>query len=156
MANSFEIAKYKNDVLLALINDEQITNTINAPEEENLIYTRIFPYQYVPETQTVVATYITMTVDIPRVSANNAWVYPRLTLYIICHQDTMELHLAGVNSTRIDYLSSLIDKLFNNSSALGYGQLLLVSNVESSISSTHRCRKMVFDTMDLNNNLCGG
>ena len=155
MSNSFEIAKYKNDVILELINNEQIVNAINAPEEDNLIYTHIFPYQYVPDTQTVATTYITMTVDIPRVSPNNTWVYPRLTLYIICHQEAMELHLAGINSTRIDYLSSLIDTLFNNSFILGYGQLQLVSNIESSISATHRYRKMVFDTIDLNNNVCG-
>lgn len=155
MANSFEISDYKNKVILALLNDEQIVNVINASEED-LVYTHIFPYLYMPETLTVVSTYITMSVDIPKISSNGIWSYPRLTIYIISHQSAMELDIPTVSATRIDYLSGLVDKLLNNNSDFGYGRLKLTSNVESSVNSTHKCRQLTFIATDINDSLCGG
>ena len=154
MANSSGITKYKNSIISDLINNQEIVDAIDSEDSENLIYQNIFPYQYVPDLADKVITYITMTVDIPTVSKNAIWAYPRLTLYVISHQNHMKLDLPSISTTRNDYISGLIDEMLNGSDKYGYGRLELLSNIESSLNSTFKYRQLVFKTVDLNKGMC--
>ena len=83
------------------------------------------------------------------------WEHPFLTVRLICHQDKMVLKKAGVSANRLDYLSTLIDKLLNDTDGWGFGKLSLVSNTEGSMSTTFKYREMIFQGQDLNVGKCG-
>lgn len=79
-----------------------------------------------------------------------------MTIKLICHQDKMRLNKAGISATRLDYLSTLIDKLLNGTDGWGYGLLSLVSNTEYNLSPVYKVREMIFQGQDLSNDMCGG
>lgn len=154
--NSTAIPEWKNKALSMILGEDEILSLFEKSDEqlENIVYSNIFPYGYIPETQEQADLYMTLEVSIPKIVFRHIWEYPQLKIKLICHQSRMKLKKAGVSATRIDYLSQLIDKLLNGSSDWGYGNLILVSNVEYNLSATYKVREMIFQGQDLSNDLC--
>lgn len=158
MPNSNSIPIWKDKTISMLLENDEIMSLFEKSEEqlEDIIYTNIFPYGYIPNTQTEVELYITIEVSIPKMLFRQVWEYPFMTIKLICHQDKMRLNKAGVSATRIDYLSTLIDRLLNGSDGWGFDELSLVSNTEYNLSPIYKVREMIFQGKDLNKDLCGG
>lgn len=158
MANSSSISDWKNKTISMILNNDEIMDCLdlNELETEEPVYTRIFPYNHIPQTIEETKVYITVAVSIPKITFNKVWAFPRLTIRIISHQEKMKLHKAGVSATRIDYMSQLIDKMLNGRNEFGYGCLSLATNDEYLINSSHHCREMVFIGEDLAKKQCGG
>ena len=80
MAKGTEIIDYKNRIIKDILHnqDETLSTEIVAAIDENflgaedeLIYENIFPYLRIPDTQDEAKSYITMSVDMPKVSTKN-------------------------------------------------------------------------------------
>lgn len=157
MPNSSAIIDWKNRVINEMINNSELMSCFEKTEDEieNIVYKNIFPYGYIPEKQTNVDVYITVQVSIPKITFNKIWAYPRLIINIVCHQNFMELKKSGISADRIDYMSSIIDEMFNGSEGWGCGKLELATNVEENLSTTYKYRQLVFVGQDLSNNICG-
>lgn len=153
--NSFEIGEFKLTLIRKLIEDENIVKLIDAPADEveypdDLIYSHIFPYNRVPDTEQEVKTYITVMVNATSLPKRND-ITRNLSIIvrIYSHKDLMKV--AGSNSDRIDLLSAYIDKILNESNEFGIGYVLLGSNTEHVLDSKHFFRELVFHTDALNN-----
>ena len=157
MPNSSAVIQWKNRVISEILGNEELMSCFekNESELEDIVYHNIFPYGYIPETQTNVDVYITVQVSIPKITFNKIWAHPRLIINIICHQDKMQLNKAGVSADRIDYMSTLIDEMFNGSDGWGCGKLQLATNVEDNLTEVYKYRQLVFVGQDLSVNLCG-
>lgn len=156
--NSSAISDWKGKTIEKILNNDEILSLFEKTDEEleNIVYSNIFPYGYIPNTQTKVDLYITIECSVPKMLFRQVWEHPFLTIRLICHQDKMRLNKAGISATRLDYLSMLIDKLLNGTSGWGYGKLSLVSNIEDSLSEKYKYREMIFQGQDLNEEVCGG
>lgn len=168
MANSSIIITSKNQIMSDLQNDEDIISFLDISEEElenDIVYKRLFPFYYVMGTQEEVKSYICVEVVIEKQSfyassrssaRNSLYSYPRIVFTIICHQDDMQVSKAGISGTRIDNLACIIDKKYNGYEGFGYGKLILRSNIPGSVNETYRYRQLIFDTVDIDDGLCGG
>lgn len=156
MPNSSCITQWKRRILSELQNDDEILEALGTTEEEreDLIYTRIYPHYYIPETVTEVTTYIMVEIDIRSLSRTNVYSYPMITFVILAHQDDMKLELPSVSATRIDYLGELLDRKYNGATGFGVGKLELKQNYAGNLNDTFRTRTLVFQGMDVNQNLC--
>lgn len=156
MSNSSSIRDWKNKIIADLHNDEHFLDALGTTEleREDLTYSRIFPYYYIPDTITTVTTYILIEIDIKSTSRNNAYAYPIITFTVLCHQDDMRLKMAGVSATRADYLAELIDNKYNGADGFGLGRLELRSNIAGSLNEKFRYRQIVFQGKDFNDSLC--
>ena len=156
MANSSCISEWKNKIIADLHNDEHFLDALGTTEleREDLVYARIFPYYYIPDTITTVSTYILIEIDIRSTSRHNVYSYPTITFTILCHQDDMKLNMAGISATRADYLSTLIDEKYNGADGFGVGQLKLKSNIAGSLNEKFRYRQLIFQGTDINDSLC--
>ena len=156
MPNSSCITKWKRRILSELQNDDEVLEALGTTEEEkeDLIYTRIYPHYYIPETVTKVTTYIMVEIDIRSLSRTNVYSYPMITFVILAHQDDMRLDLPNISATRIDYLGELIDRKYNGATGFGVGKLELKQNYAGNLNDTFRTRTLVFQGMDVNQNLC--
>lgn len=155
MANSQEIVRYKQQLTSLIINNEAIVKLINEPEitnPEDLIYHNIYDFVRVPETIDEEKTYICIKVDVPQVY-RSSFLFKQLiiSIYIISHQKQMITEYGG---TRIDLISALLDKMLNGRKDIGKKKLELISNIEDSVGSKHRCRIMKFKAEDINNSKC--
>ena len=104
MPNSSAIPQWKSKAISMMLSQDNIMELFEKSEEdlENIVYTNIFPYGYIPKTQTNVELYITVEVSVPKMLFRQVWEHPHMTIKLICHQDKMRLNKAGISATRLN------------------------------------------------------
>ncbi len=164
MAKGTEIIDYKNKIIKDILFNQEdptlsadIVNAINSDfvgSEEELIYKNVFPYLRIPDTQTEATSYITMCVNMPKVSTKNYFFKDMLiTINVIVHQDIMKMP-SRYSATRVDYIGSLINKIFNGNKNYGNVPLEYVSDEESILMNKFFVRSLRFRCNELNTVRC--
>lgn len=158
MANSTSISDFKKNVMDAITHDDTIFYAFDAKECENggdLIGTHILTYNKVPDTITEVSTYMTIMVHTKSRDRNGTFVTPTLEFYIYSHYKHMKMDRKITKDNRCDYISILIDSMFNGSTEYGgIGQLKLTLNTEGAYNKDFLYRHLVFETIDINDSMC--
>lgn len=159
MANSTSISEFKERVMDAITHDDTIFYAFDAKKCENggdLENTHIFNYNKIPETITEVSTFMTIMVHTKSRDKNGSYITPSLEFWIYCHDDHMKMDRKITKDNRCDYLSMLLDKMFNGSTEYGgIGELKLVLNTEGTYNQGFLYRHLIFETIDTNNSMCG-
>lgn len=162
MPNSSFIRIAKNRIMADLQNDNEIIEALRLNDNEDrddLVYTRLFPHYFIPETQEIVKTYIMVEIDIEQQrtrygNSSSNLVYPTITFTVLAHQKDMRLDLPGVSAVRTDYITELIDLKYNGKDGFGLKGLEVISNVAGSLNDTYRFRQIVFKSADFNDSYC--
>lgn len=154
------ITEYKMNLISSMINHPDLVWLIDksyidvdgeCDSAEELIYENIFPYNYIPKTQTEAKAYVLVKVDVPK-THDKMYKSVVVTIITISHQDIMKVD--EKSGTRIDLMGDEIEYLFNGRDDFGFGEMDLVSNIEADINDTHRCRVIRFSVDDFNNPSC--
>lgn len=157
MSKSNNIRKWKNQIISELSQDDNIINALGLnPDEspDDLVWVRLYPHYYIPQTEEEVKTYILVEIDIPERrtrnsnSDNSIWVHPTIIFYVLTHQEDMKLDMAGESGTRMDYIAELIEDKYQGRQDFGVGTLQLQSDVAGSVNTTYRFRQLIFDSID--------
>ena len=163
MAKGTEIIDYKNRIIQDILFNEdkelskEIVYAIDEEFlgcEEELIYERVFPYLRIPDTQIEARSYITMSVDMPKVSTKNYFFKDMvITINVLVHEDKMRMP-ARYSATRADYIASIINKIFNQNKHYGNVPLEYVSDTESIVLNKFFMRTLRFRCNELNSTRC--
>ena len=146
-----------------LSQDDTIIDALGLNESEfpdDLVWVRLYPHYYIPQTEDEVKTYILVEIDIPErrknyyKSESDVWVYPTIVFYVLTHQEDMKLDMLGESGTRMDYLSELIEDKYEGRTGFGFGELQLKSDVAGSINTTYRFRQLIFEAVDVDDSVC--
>jgi len=165
MAKSKCIRQFKNKIMSELSQDSEIVNALGLnPDEDpdDLVWHRLFPHKFVPQTESEVRSYILVEIDIPERrtryggSDSDIWVHPIIVFYVLTHQEDMRMNMVGESGTRMDYLSELVEEKYEGRQGFGVGALQLKSDTEGSVNTTYRFRQLVFEAVDLDDSLCEG
>lgn len=163
MANSSVVTDMKDELINAIIEDEAIIVAIDSPDYDNpndYVGTHIFRYNKNPILITKSITFITIMVHTKARDRNSTYVTPTLEIWIYSHNDHMDLRrgeIPGITDNRNDYISKLIDKKINGNSGYGaVGVWRLSSNSEGVYNEKFLYRRMIFESVDVNNSFCGG
>lgn len=143
---------YKNRLMEDLVTNPEIVKLLKndcvPPENpKDLIYTQIFPYEYVPDTIDTANTFICYDVDISGVS-NKTFLQPTIYLWTFTHRKL--LRLPDNNGIRVDKLCSEIAKTLNGSRYYGLGELELSSVKRFSPFDGYYGRVMTFYAQEYN------
>ena len=153
MTTSELITDYKNKLALKLVNTEGLVEAMgndDIEEPDEAIYTYIFPYFHIPETIEAAHSYICFKVNMTDRSNVNDWYENfTLTVWVIVNQALMKMPSGYGGATRVDYLSSVVEKQLHGSTIFGIKQLKITSNIEDNMDLHHRVRIMTFKTQDL-------
>ena len=164
--HSQEIIIYKQKALSSIANNDNVLKAINAKNTkgkplsmEELYYTHLFPYGFIPETIEEAGCYVCVEVSMPQVSTKNYFFKEvLLVVTIICHQGVLRMTkdepLGSTGANRMDYIGVEIDKLFNGRTDMGYGELDLVSNIEGAVDIVHRYRTLRFAATENKKSFC--
>lgn len=146
---------YKNKLMEDLITNKSIVSLIkDGTDVENaasLIYTQVFPYEYVPETVQTGGTYVCFDVDIQNVS-NKTFLTPVLYVWVFAHRSNLRLPEGGV---RTDKLCSEICEAINGSRYYGLGELSLYSVKRFAPMTDYQGKLMTFYTKEFNRQFNG-
>lgn len=161
MANSYIVTSLKDEIIDEICNDDALFHAIdpnlsnaNIENGGDLINTHIFRYNKNPNTISDTITFLTVMVDTHRRDRNGKFVTPTLTIWIYTHNKHMNVeNIKGIRDNRNDYISKLLDLKFNGTSR-GIGTLFLTSNIEGTYNEDFLYRRMIFETVDINNSMC--
>lgn len=148
-----DMGSYKNTLLSALINSDDICELLfnkkpyDEDDVENLIYTQIFPYLYIDETQTEVMTYLCFEVDMPRIPTGTVKDM-KLIIWAYCHKDTMKYSKKGYSGTKVDILADMVESQLRESDKFGIGKLQLLSCTYFSPNSKYYGKQLVYNMPD--------
>ncbi len=160
MANGTSISEFKERIMDAITQDDTIFYAFDAKECENggdLENTRIFNYNKIPETVKEANTYMTIMVRNRVRDRNGTFVTPTLTIWIYSHFEHMKMDYKITKDNRNDYIARLLDEKFNGSTEYGgIGKLILVDNDEGTYNDKFLYRRLVFETVDINDSFCDG
>lgn len=147
-----EFFDYKNQFIGEICSDQEIVGLLTANEsaavpDRSLPYTQVFPYEYVPETESDAKTFICVDVDI--VSVPNSTFYT-LAIYVWVFAHKSQLRLSNGRGVITDKLASAIDRLANGSRDYGLGRLKLVSSLRFAPITDYQGRVLTFSATDFN------
>lgn len=158
MANSTSISEFKERVVNAIMQDDALFCAFDAKDCENggdLIDTHIFKYNKNPITITETITFITIMVHTKTRDRQGTFITPTLEIWIYSHNDHMKMDPKITKDNRNDYISMLLDEMFNGSTKYGgIGKLRLASNVEGTYNEKFLYRRLLFETVDLSDSVC--
>lgn len=146
-----ELFDYKNQLMDDLLTNEQIVSLLSDDghtytQPESLMYTQVFPYEYVPNVTEHGTTFICCEVDIKEV-INKTFLVPALYIWVFTHKSKVRLSTGGV---RTDKLSSIITNAINGSRMYGLGELSLQSVKRFSPITDYQGRVLTFYAKDFN------
>lgn len=146
-----ELFDYKNHMMDDLLTNTDIVKLMSddgktevAPE--TLMYTQVFPYEFVPDVTEHGQTFICCEVDIKEV-LNKTYLVPALYIWVFTHKSKVRLPGGGV---RTDKLSSIITSIINGSRMYGLGELNLQSAKRFSPITNYQGRILTFYAKDFN------
>ena len=94
---SFEVFfNYKNQFLNDILTDDEIVSLIDEDfdlengDRKSLVYTKVFPLEYIPETVESANTYIMCDVDISK-PFTSQYIEIVLYVWILCHKSLLLL-----------------------------------------------------------------
>lgn len=145
-----EFYDYKNRFMEDLLTDPEavrlIDDTIPFEQAPSLMYTKVFPYEYVPDTVEVGATYVCCDVDIQK-AYSKTYFSPVIYIWVFTHRSLLRLPEGGV---RPDKLVSEIAHLLNGSRFYGLGELDLESVKRFAPMTDYQGKVMMFRATDFN------
>ena len=145
-----EFYDYKNQLMKDILTDEitvhLIEESIDMEDVNALAYTRVFPYEYLPDTVEDGKTFVCIDVDIQSVQ-DKTFLYPIIHVWVFTHKSSMRLHAGGV---RVDELCSRICSLINGSRLYGLGELNIYSVKRFAPMTDFQGKVMSFVAKDFN------
>ena len=141
---------YKERLMEDLLTNKEIVSLINedVPLEDakKLVYTQVFPCEYVPETAQTGLTYICCDVDIEE-SYNKTYYAPIMYIWVFTHRSQLWLKEGGV---RTDKLCSEICKAINGSRFYGLGELQFYAAKRFAPMTDYQGKVLVFHMKEFN------
>ena len=146
-----ELFDYKNQFVQDVITCQRIVSLLTPDEDvrrhpEKLIYTQVFPYEYIPDTVEAAKTFVCCEVDIRRVPSST-YLTPEMYVWVFTHKSNVRVDEGGV---RVDMVISEISKIMNGSRMYGLGPLDLYRVQRFSPIANYTGRIMTFQTSDYN------
>lgn len=146
-----EFFDYKNKLIEDLLTDEEIVKLIDESRTletaPTLVYDRVYPYEFVPETVQQGHTFVCCDVDIDSVP-NQTYLSATLYIWEFTHKSKLRLETGGV---RTDKLASKITEAINGSFEYGLGRLKLLSIKRVAPMTDFQGKLLIFRTTDFNN-----
>lgn len=141
---------YKNQLMEDLLTNETIVGLLKdgatTESAEELMYTQVFPYEYVPETVEHGDTFICCDVDVSQ-SLNKTYLLPVIYIWVFSHRSKLRLPEGGV---RPDKICAEICDAINGSRKYGLGELDLYAVKRFAPMTDYQGKCMIFHAVEFN------
>lgn len=146
-----DIGIFKSKLLLSFLDSSDICELLLGdnymPDDvDDLVYSQIFPYLYIEDTQTEVKPYLCFEVNFKQQTRTMKTL--QIIVYAYCHKDCMKYHKYGYSGTRADILADMVERQLHETNKYGIGELNLESVNYYFPNSKYYGRQLVFTTSD--------
>lgn len=146
-----ELFDYKNQLMSDILSREEIVKLLNDngsmnDDASSLVYTQVFPYEYIPNTVENGRTFICCDVEVQK-AMNKTFLMPQIYIWVFTHKSLLKSPHGGV---RTDALCSEICKVLNGSKQYGLGELNLDAVRRFAPIGDYQGKVMTFTATDYN------
>lgn len=145
-----EFYRYKQQLMEDLLTEESIVrlldDDISMDRTGELVYSQVYPHEFIPDTIEEAKTYICCDVDVQK-SLNKTYLSPAIYVWVFTHKSLLRLPQGGV---RIDALANEIAEKMNGSRYYGMGELELYSVKRFSPMMEYYGKVLTFYTTEFN------
>lgn len=143
---------YKSQLMMEFCSSKEIIQLLTNDEDpivpnKSMVYTHIWPYEYVPTTVTESQSFICCDVDVDRVN-NKTFLNSSLYVWVFCQESS--LILPDGKGVRTDALASEVDKLLNGNRYFGLGTLDLKAVKRFKPASEYQGRVLIYSISEFN------
>lgn len=152
MANLRENKEIKFKLMLDILQNDKICKAVDEnTSSSDLVNKNIFPYLYVPDTNSVASTFICLDMYSKKVY-NSVAKESVIEFTIFTHQSLLGYNANDGfgNASRIDELCALICEEFNNKNGFGLGYIEFVGDQIINITNDYRGKRVFFNLSTLN------
>lgn len=154
MAYLEEIPKYKDYLIHLIVENPKISvytdNQGLESDPSELICKNVFPYPYIPDTQTEVKTNICCDIYVPRVQ-DKIIKNVQIVINVFSHKD----HSTYKGKTRVDLICTEIDKTLNGNQEFGIDTADLISVMPYYLAGNNYFGKqMIYNVQNFNQRRC--
>ena len=154
MAYLEEIPEYKVDLLHEFLKNDDIVKYIGNKDENiydpvDLIGVNVFPFPYVPDTETEVKTYICMDIYVPRVK-DMLFKDVQIVFNIFSHKDMGTYK----GKSRVDLINIEIDKILNGNYDFGIDKVDLISVLPYIPNNKFSGKQIIYNVPNFNQRRC--
>lgn len=143
----------KDKVIEKILSSQEVVDLIDDQKIKTapafgLLYKKVFPYAFVPDTVDATETYICVETNIVNVKSD-AICDVELIIHVISHIGIMRTDFG----TRVDALADVIDELLNHSRDFGIGKVTPVERYPTSWTLpnyNYVCRKVTYVIKNFN------
>lgn len=147
--NLNEFYDYKNQLAGDILTNERLVHLLNKDvrleDASKLMYSQVFPYEYIPETIEHGSSFICFDVDIQK-SLNKTFYAPTLYIWVFSHSSLLR-NEDGIIS---DMICCELADMLNGSRNYGLGELDLYSVKRFSPMTDYQGKVMTFYAEDFN------
>lgn len=146
-----EFFDYKNQLMGDLLTNEHIIELLNDFEDrrhltaDELMYTQVFPYEFIPETVEHGQTFICCDVDVEKATSKTYYM-PTLYVWVFSHKSKLRLPEGGV---RVDEICAEIAHTIDGSRYYGLGELEFYSSRRFAPLNDYQGKVLTFRARDI-------
>ena len=146
-----ELFDYKNLLMKEICSSQAVASLItDNPDQtvpaKDLIYSQVFPYEFIPETVDMGQTFICFDVDVAK-TLERPYYLLYLYVWVFTHKSKMRLEKGGV---RVDEIVNELDKILEGHKCFGLGDLKLHSVERFTPITDYQGRVLTYTAVDIN------
>jgi len=145
-----DLFDYKNQLMQDLLTNEKLVKLIDKEctldDASKLAYTRVFPYEYIPDTANNGDTFVCFDVDILDVF-NKTFLNPTLYVWVFTHRTNLRLPQGGL---LVDEFCAELCETINGSRMYGMGELEFKSMRRFAPMTDFQGKCLIFKAVEVN------
>ena len=145
-----DLFDYKNQLMQDLLTNEKLVKLIDKEctldDAGKLAYTRVFPYEYIPDTANNGDTFVCFDVDILDVF-NKTFLNPTLYVWVFTHRTNLRLPQGGL---LVDEFCAELCETINGSRMYGMGELEFKSMRRFAPMTDFQGKCLIFKAVEVN------
>lgn len=147
-----DIGMYKTNLIENLLTSSDILELMLGEDyaqtaAKNIVYSQIFPYLYVDDTQTEVKSYLCIEVDMPTIPSGTI-KNMEVTIWAYCHKNCMKYLKKDYIGTRADILADMVERKIREFDPMGIGEMHLESVKRLFPNTKYYGKQLIFETPD--------
>lgn len=158
MAYMMEITSYKEKMAQKFCTSDGLSALLKMVGEESmsasdLMYNRVFPYEYVPDVTEVNRAFVCFDIDVVDVESDIIKIVD-INVYVFCGKEI--IRLPDSKGIRTDVMASEVDKIMNGNRTIGLGAISLLTCKTFVPMSGYYGRQIRYRVKDFNKYICEG
>lgn len=145
-----DLFDYKNQLMQDLLTNEKLVRLIDKDipiaDAGKLAYSKVFPYEYIPDTAKNGDTFVCFDVDVLSV-VNKTFLNPTIYVWVFTHRTNQRLSEGGL---RIDEFCAELCEAINGSRMYGMGELEFQSMRRFAPMTDFHGKCLIFKAVEVN------